>query len=381
MNNPAADYRTKTALDNQSYFLQVAEMIPYKPLSASEQLAAYLRENIMVGTWGNIMPGSDRLVKELGVGRGVIFEALAQLESEGLLVTQGAGKRRLIKKPEIGKEGRKLRVGMFLWGPSDRAQKFILDIQHSLAKAGYIVVLASKTLTDINMDPQRVAREVEKADADVWIASSAARPVLEWFVERNIPVFAIFGSCMNLPVAGFRLKDDSGLSQAREFLFTLGHRRIVMLLRRQHRAANPSHSVQNYSSWLMAKGISPTSFHLPDWDDTSKGFHQCLESLFRVTPHTAIMVDEGPQFVTTCLFLAQRGLRIPGDVSVVCLEPDAFTSLEPGLIAQIEVDYSQIPKYVLRWVSHINHGKPYVKQHLAQSKYLNGSTVGVAVGS
>jgi DNA-binding LacI/PurR family transcriptional regulator len=353
-------------------------MTPFKPLTASEQLAAHLREDILLGTWGDVMPGSDRLMRDLGVGRGVISEALAQLECEGLLVTQGVGKRRLIKMPEGYKKGRKLRVGIFLWGPSDRAQKFILDIQHSLTKAGHIVVHTSKTLIDIHMDPQRVASEVKKANADVWIASSAARPVLEWFVDRNIPVFAIFGSCVNLPVAGFRLKDDSGLSQAREFLFELGHRRIVMLLRRQHRATNPNNSLNKYSSWLMSKGITPSNYHLPDWDDTNEGFHKCLESLFKVTPPTAILVDEGPKFVTTCLFLAQRGLRIPVDVSVVCLEPDAFSSLEPGLIAQIEVDYSKIASYILRWASDINHGKPNLKQHLAPSKYLNGRTVGAA---
>ena len=58
-------------------------------LTATEQVAGYLREELRRGTWHERMPGEDRLVAQLGVGRDTVKMALRSLEKEGLLVGQG----------------------------------------------------------------------------------------------------------------------------------------------------------------------------------------------------------------------------------------------------------------------------------------------------
>ena len=90
----------KFRLANHPVIPQVFSMGAIHVLTASEQVAGYLREELRRGTWHETMPGEDRLVAQLGVGRDTIKMALRSLEEEGLLVGQGVGRRRKIVLPE-----------------------------------------------------------------------------------------------------------------------------------------------------------------------------------------------------------------------------------------------------------------------------------------
>src|SRR6478672_13036402 len=65
--------------------------------SAVEQVASHLREEMLRELWSEFIPGVDRLAVDLGVSRTTVEAALQILESEGLLVPQGAGRRRRIE--------------------------------------------------------------------------------------------------------------------------------------------------------------------------------------------------------------------------------------------------------------------------------------------
>jgi DNA-binding GntR family transcriptional regulator len=52
-------------------------------------VAAYLREGLLGRRWSGVMPGKNRLARELGVSNKIVVTALAQIEREGLLVGQG----------------------------------------------------------------------------------------------------------------------------------------------------------------------------------------------------------------------------------------------------------------------------------------------------
>jgi len=65
-------------------------------LSKGAQLANYLRAELGAGRWRECMPGRMELAALLGVNARTVEEALRQLEREGVLIAQGAGKRRKI---------------------------------------------------------------------------------------------------------------------------------------------------------------------------------------------------------------------------------------------------------------------------------------------
>jgi DNA-binding GntR family transcriptional regulator len=69
-------------------------------LTIKQQVAAYLRQQIGSGRWSAGMPGRHDVARELGVSDQTAEAALAQLEKEGLLESQGAGRRRQIRLPK-----------------------------------------------------------------------------------------------------------------------------------------------------------------------------------------------------------------------------------------------------------------------------------------
>ena len=72
------------------------------------------------------MPGEDRLVAQLGVGRDTIKMALRSLEKEGLLVGQGVGRRRKIVQSESGFETPALRVAILDYEPPEHTEHGVL---------------------------------------------------------------------------------------------------------------------------------------------------------------------------------------------------------------------------------------------------------------
>lgn len=85
----------------------------------------------MRGRWQGEMPGAPLLAAELGVHRNTVEAGLALLESEGLLVPQGTGRRRKIQLPDKP-QCPSLRVAILLGEAVDRGITQILDLEHAL---------------------------------------------------------------------------------------------------------------------------------------------------------------------------------------------------------------------------------------------------------
>ncbi len=71
-------------------------------LSITDQVAGHLRAEILRGRWSGMIPGKHQLAAELGINNKTVEAALRQLEKAGLLLAQGAGRRRLIHLPAGG---------------------------------------------------------------------------------------------------------------------------------------------------------------------------------------------------------------------------------------------------------------------------------------
>jgi DNA-binding LacI/PurR family transcriptional regulator len=116
-------------------------------------------------------------------------------------------------------------------------------------------------------------------------------------------------------------------------------------------------------------------YNLPDWEETTAGFRECLEALFRVTPPTALIVDEAPWFVATLQFLARRGLRVPADVSLICTDDDvAFAYCDPP-IACIQWDRRPLIRRVVSWASNVSRGKPDLRATSTPATFFPGGTI------
>ena len=350
-------------------------MEAFRVLTAAEQVGEYLRAELCRGAWGGRMPGGSRLATELGVGRDTVEAALQILERDGLLVPQGAGRRRRIELPE-GTEARPMRVAILV--TDDSREDYLLELRHLLAEAGHVPFHPAKNLIELGMDVGRVARLVNGTEADAWVVVSGSREILEWFSRQSKPTFALFGRRGQVSIAAVGPDKAPPFAAATARLIGLGHRRISLACRRQQRLPQPAPPARAFLHELAAQGIPTGAFNLPAWEESKKGFVTLLDSLFGTTPPTALILDESFLFNAAFHYLAKRGLRVPQDISLVCTDENTdFVWCEPS-VAHIRWDYRPVVRRVVRWAANVSHGKDDRRQTLTKAEFVEGGTIGPA---
>ena len=353
-------------------------MKAFRPLSTVAQLAGHLREEVLQGTLCGSMPGVNRLAGTLGVSGRMVIAAVKQLEREGMLLGQGPRRRSRIVLPAGVAAGRRLRVAFMDYNPTALTERYISDLQHLLASAGHVAFHAGKTLLELRMDVRRVARLVAQTEADAWVVCAGSREVLEWFAAQPVPAFALFGRRRNVPLAGAGPNLLPACLAAVRRLLELGHRRIVMLARQERRAGGPGNIERAVLDEMAAHGISAGPYNLPDWEESREGFHRLLEKFYRLTPPSALILDEAFLFAAAQQHLAQRGILAPQHVSLVCTAPDPTFAWCQPTIAHIRYDLRPVLRRVARWADNVARGKDDRRQSHTKAEFVDGGTVGPA---
>ena len=355
-------------------------------LSKIEQVAAYVRDELASGKWHYEIPGREDLAIECGVNAKTVESALRLLERDGLLLAQGAGRRRRIAAQAQAKGALKITFMVYEQpGPvqisyNDPAQISYNDFSHQLTRAGHSSTIAGKSLTDLGMDLRRVAKYVKGIKNDAWVIIGGPREVLEWFSQQAVPACALFGRSSQLPISAVRIDKKAAMQRAVERLVQLGHRRIVLLARTDRRKSGPGLHERMFLAELEAHGIPTGPYNLPDWENDVESYHGCLAALFGKTPPTALFIDEPPLFYAALLFLSRRGLCVPRDVSIVCHDPDRwFTWCDP-VASHFNWDARPVWTHLIRWANQIAAGKDLIKHSLINAEFIEGGTIGPAPG-
>ena len=353
----------------------------FSPIGVAEQAAEFLRGRILRGQWGDEMPGRHELAVEMGINHKTVEAALKQLEQQGLLVKQGMGRGRRIRRPEVRKSRCSLRIAILARMVADRSRDFVVDMKHRLIEDGHLAFHTRACLNDLGTGLRQVAKLVRQTEADAWVVMAASRELLEWFSKEPVATFALFGQRDGLPLASAGPDKPPAYARATRRLLELGHRRIVLLTHRLRRLPVPGTSERAFLAELEAAGIAPAvHYHLPDWEESVDGLHMRLESLFRITPPSALIVDSAPLFSGVEQFLARRGLRAPEDVSLVCTdESPAFNWHRPS-VAHIRWDTRPVVLRVVNWAAHVSRGKKDIRQVLTPAEFVPGGSIGPAPG-
>lgn len=343
----------------------------------TEQVEDHLRKELARGRWAGLMPGKHVLAAELGVNNKTVEAALRQLEADGLLEGQGAGRRKSIRMAEKPKR-RMLRIALLLGESVDLGLDYVVELRHRLQESGHAVQVAPRAMMDLHDDPQRLARLVRSTEADAWVVLGGSRRVLEWFAERPEAVFALFGRRDELPLAAVGPDKAAATAAATRELIRLGHRRIVLMARPRRRLPEPGAAEKAFLAELESHGLAVGDYNLPAWEETPEDYHKCLEELFRVTPPTAMIIDEAPFFFAAQQFISRRGLRVPEDVSLVATDPDpAFHWCRPS-VAHITWDSDPVVRRVVLWAANVSRGKEDRRQTLTPAAFVEGGTIAQA---
>jgi DNA-binding LacI/PurR family transcriptional regulator len=349
--------------------------MPFDPKSVTEQVVDHLRTSLHEGRWRVSLPGRDRLAAELGVNAKTVEAALRQLEREGVLKNPGKGRRREIVAGE-NRPVAPLRIALLLSEKDDARVDFIVDIRQHLLLSGHEAFYAEQSLIDLAMNPDRIAALVSRTTADAWIVVAGSREVLESFADCSVPAFALFGPMTGIRLAGAGPRKAPAIAEAARTLLGLGHRRIVMLVRPRRRHPAPALPEQAFLDELQAHGIVPAPYHLPEWDESPERFHAMLESIFRITPPTALIVDEAALFVAVMQFCLTHRIRVPEDLSLVCTDADPAFAWCRRSVAHIDWNRGPVLRRVFQWGDQLSRGKGDLRQTGSVARFVPGETIG-----
>lgn len=351
-------------------------MEPFSPLSLVDQVAAHLRGAITRGELGDTMPGIRSLARTLDVSFNTVTAALGRLEHDGFLQPQGHGCRSRIVMPKYFVKPA-CRVTLLLYEREDLQLSYVGEIQQQLKEKGHDVRVAEKSLIDLGMKVDRVARLVERTETDAWVIFSAPKEMLDWFAAHSVPAFAFFGRFRRLPMAATGLDKAPAFRAAVRRLAELGHRRIVLLQPKHNREPTPALLVRESLEEMEANGIKTGSYNVPDWEQSPAGLRRCLDSLFAVSPPTAIIFDQPNELIGAQIHLTHKKILVPQDVSLVCDDDPAFAWFDPP-ISCIRLEYRSSVRRVVRWVANVASGKVDRRQSFTKAKFVEKGSIGTA---
>jgi len=354
-------------------------------LTVIDQTVQCLRQGIESGQWRGELPGVMLLATEFNVSGQTMQAALKLLEEEGWIVSQGVGKpRRAVRKcdPEE-RQSVSLRVGLIV--PCDAGldspgtERMISTIVSELKEAGHRPRLTSKSMRSFDFDPGRIFRMVTRLEMDAWVVAGAEMGLLEMMASAGISLISLGGAeHPAIPCVG--LKSGEALRNCTRRLITLGHRRIVLVAPPNWRKPILTPLVKLYLSELADAGIAPSAYHLPDWDQSAGNFKFLLQSLFSLTPPTALIVGDYMELIAVMEFLRLRGLRVPEDVSVVVMQDDPALCWFGSDIARFSADLGGIPGRIVDWVGDVTSGRRDVRKVFFETSFIEGDSIGPAHG-
>ncbi len=182
----------------------------------------------------------------------------------------------------------------------------------------------------------------------------------------------MFGTMQDLPIAGTGPDMLVALRQAIQSLTDKGHRSIVLLTREERRKPNLGKFEQVFLEELENRGISTGAYNLPDWAETDMGLRDCLESLFRITPPSAILIGDWILFLAVQNFIARKKNPSIKEVALICTEfHPSFKWCAPS-IAHIYWDHTPMVRRIVKWINNIARCKDDRRQGLTVAKFIDG---------
>lgn len=361
-------------------------MHPVPRLSLIEQTALHLQQGIASGRWQGMLPGVVRLSRELGVSKDTTEAALRVLEERGCILCHGQGKRReVVANASAHAIRRSLRVGMLLRDELSKSvaltQELFLKTMRDLEALGHQPVLAPKSLNDLGLDLRRIERMVEQCKADAWIISGAPSEVLDAFKRKGRSYIQLGGRYGTAAQAAASVSSAKAIDETVERLIQLGHRRIVLVCLPEWVRPQPGPIVNAFFQQLKAAGLPASEYNAPYHEATPEGCEKMLESLFQLTPPTAMIVPNMHYAFAVMGFLNTRGLSVPRDVSLIARSHDPVFEWVRPRIAYFHCPIDPLIRRVLRWIDACAKGAPDDESLTVNATLVVGETIAPPPGS
>ena len=347
--------------------------------SLPAQVAAHLKEEIANGRWVDFLPGERSLAISLQISRRTLTGALAQLQQLGVVRAVPAKGHRIIAAAGAEPRQPTHTVGLISPEPLELmrpgAVMWVKDLQSLMADANLRLSLFHGHRY-FSGQPSRALRKLTAPNPQAcWMIVSSTRQMQRWFARENLPALAV-GTCH----PGVKLPDVD-----LDF-YALGRHAAGRLAAHQHRQAvlflshapgylaSEVECERGFTEVFQALGGKPVvAYHERTRDGLSRVLRRFLSGADRPT---AFVVANSLDYLTTTSLLAQHGLRVPQDVSVVARNNDAFMSALLPTPSCYHVSSHVIAKKIFRVLMQVVEGEKLVQTNVRiMPEFIRGESL------
>lgn len=345
--------------------------------SLATQTSEILAREMRHGRWGKWLPEERELARLLQVSRFTVRRALDLLRQEGLLATQhGVGT--LIK---VGPSRRRATptnasVGVLLPRALEQFRYFptlvVDDLKTLLYDRGQTLMIHVHPQVQARGPAQLLQKLVTQQRHACWLLMACGHDTQEWFSRNRIPA-VVSGTCdaaLGLP---FVCLDNHALGRhAALTLIQHGHRQAGALLTR----SNPALRTGLLDVFGPQTGAD-AALTVCEVDDAAVSVARAVDRLLALPRRpTALFVAESNLYLAAFSRLAQRGVRVPADMSLLCRDDEPYL----GSLLPAPVRYSKSPhtyaKLLLAHLAKVVDNEP-LAQHgtYMMPEFLPGGTL------
>lgn len=319
------------------------------------QTVDLLQQEILSGNLMGDIPGERELARRLRIGRVTLRAALAQLEKKKWIsASQPGQRRRTLKSTRSGKssqttiasncQGKQI-VTLAAQELVDLPANERLDfarLNTFCSDAGITIKHRSLDLSQLKRPAHRLREFVKNNPAHLYLLQLASKETQLWFHQQQIPCIVLGSTWPGLDLSCVDYDQQALGLHAASTLSRLHHQDVGMLY--------PTPEKRGLK--LFRKGFSAASaninLHLAPQDDSPSSVLQSLESLISDSDKcpTAIILPRIPYVITAISLFPKKGIRIPEDISLLCLVYDDVLRYACPHIAGYQVSRDAFPKAI-----------------------------------
>ncbi|MES2694421.1 MAG: substrate-binding domain-containing protein [Verrucomicrobiota bacterium] len=325
------------------------------------QTAGFLRAQIDGGEWRDWLPSERSLCDLLQVSRNTLRAALAQLQKEGRIrAVHGAGNQIIGGGKRGAVKAASNDVALLTPEPVERLRPmqtlWIDDMRALLSERGVrLRVFHGPQYYAPNPGPA-LQKLVARNPHGCWLLMLATESLQRWFAKNRVPCIVAGSTYPGLDLPSRDLDHRASCRHAAGALLSLGHRRLAMLTVKTRRAGDLESEagfLEGVKQSRHAGAEALVIYH----DETVAGIAQATRRVLKLNPRpTALMVVHPYHYLAVVSRLAQSGVRVPEDISIVSRDDDLFLGYLSPVPARYAVNPHTMAKSLLRPVLELLEG-------------------------
>lgn len=327
------------------------------------QTAGFLRARIDDGAWREWLPSERSLCELLQVSRNTLRAALLQLrKEERIRPVHGAGNQILQAKAKPRPRAAAHDVALLTPESLERLRPmqtlWIDEMRALLSERGLrLRVFHGTPYYAANPGPA-LQKLVTRNPHGCWIPLLATEAMQRWFTRNGVPCVVAGSTFAGLDLP-FRDLDHRAICRhAAGVLLGLGHRRLAMLTVKSRRAGDLE-SEAGFLEGVKQSRHADAEAMVITHDDSVAGVLQATRRVLKLSPRpTGLLVVHPYHYLALTSRLAQAGVRVGEDISIVSRDDDPFLAYLSPVPARYAANPHVMARNLLRPVLELLEGNP-----------------------